>query len=74
MLIIEFHSTGNGLGQSEATGGSLGPVELLPNGLSHILGNQGMLGLDLWEGVGHREAVQVEGHERNKKSLKVEQF
>ena len=58
MLVVELHSTGNGLGQSEATGGSLGPVELLPDGLGHILGHQGVLGLDLWEGVRHDEVVR----------------
>ena len=53
MLIVELHSTGNGLGQGEAAGGGLGPVEFLPDWLSHILGNQGVLGLDLWEWIRH---------------------
>ena len=56
MLVVKLHGAGDGLGQGEARGHGLGPVELLPDGLGDILGHQGVLGLDLWEGVRHDDA------------------
>merc|ERR1711973_301960 len=53
MLIVELHGTSNGLCEGESGSGSLGTVELLPDGLGHVLGDQGMLGLDFWEGIRH---------------------
>ena len=53
VLVVKLDSTGNGLGQGEAAGGGDGPGQLLPQGLCHVLGHQGVLGLDLWEGVRH---------------------
>ena len=53
MLVVKLHGAGDGLGQGEAGGHGLGPVELLPDGLGDILGHQGVLGLDLGEGVRH---------------------
>ena len=53
MLVVKLHGAGDCLGQGEARGHGLGPVELLPDGLGDILGHQGVLGLDLGEGVRH---------------------
>ena len=53
MLVVELYSTSNRLGKAEAGGLGLGSVKLLPDGLGDILGHQGMLGLDLREGVRH---------------------
>ena len=53
MLVVELHSTSNRLGKAEAGGLGLGSVELLPDGLGDVLGHQGMLGLDFWEGIRH---------------------
>ena len=53
MLVVKLHGAGDGLGQGEAGSHGLGPVELLPDWLGDILGHQGMLGLDLREGVRH---------------------
>ena len=74
VLVIKLDSTGDGLGQGEAAGGGDGPGQLLPQGLGHVLGHQGVLGLDLGERIGHRETAEVEGHEWNKECLKVEWF
>ena len=53
VLVVKLDSAGDGLGQGEAAGGGDGPGQLLPQGLGYVLGHQGVLGLDLWEGVGH---------------------
>merc|ERR1719481_1387339 len=42
VLIIKLHSTSNGLGEGEAAGSGLDTAQLLPDGLGHILGNQGL--------------------------------
>ena len=53
MLVVELDGAGDGLGQGEAGGGGDGPGQLLPQGLGHVLGHQGVLGLDLGEWVRH---------------------
>ena len=53
VLIVELHGTSDGLGQGELAGLGHGSGQLLPQRLGHVLGDQGVLGLDLWEGVGH---------------------
>merc|ERR1719342_1992119 len=60
MLIVELHSTSDGFGEREPGGDSLGSVELLPDWLGDILGNQGVLGLDFWEGIRHLEQILSE--------------
>ena len=55
MLVVELHGAGDGLGQGEPRGGGLGPAELLPQGLGDILGHQGVLGLDIREGVSRHD-------------------
>jgi len=57
MLIIELHSTSDGFGKREPGGGSLCSVELLPDWLGDILGHQGVLRLDFWEGIRHLEQI-----------------
>merc|ERR1719391_1729510 len=57
MLIVELHSTSDGFGEREPRGGSLSSIELLPDGLGDILGHQGVLGLDFWEGIRHLEQI-----------------
>jgi len=60
MLIVELHSTSDGFGEGEPGGDSLGSVELLPDWLGDILGHQGVLGLDFWEGIRHLEQILSE--------------
>ena len=55
MLVVELHGAVNGLSQGEPRGGGLGPAELLPQGLGDILGHQGVLGLDIREGVSRHD-------------------
>merc|ERR1719474_2625381 len=57
MLIIELNSTCDGFGEREPRGDSLGSVELLPDGFGDILGHQGVLGLDFWEGIRHLDIL-----------------
>ena len=49
MLILEFNSTGNGLGQGEARGFGLDILLLLPDFGGDVLGDQAVRGLDGWE-------------------------
>ena len=49
MLVVKLNGAGDGLGQGEAGGGSLVTSELVPLLLGHMLGHQGVLGLDSWE-------------------------
>jgi len=52
VLVVELDSASNGLGQGEARGlGDVG-AQLVPLFLGHVLGNQGVLGLDVRE-FGH---------------------
>ena len=53
VLVIKLHSTGDGLGQGEPAGGSHGPAQFVPERFGHILGHQGMLGLDLGKWIRH---------------------
>ena len=59
MLVVKLHGAGDGLGQGEARGHGLGPVQLLPDGLGDILGHQGMLGLDLGERFRHVDGFEL---------------
>ena len=49
MLVVEFNGAGNSLGQGELRGLGDNLVELVPFFFSHVLGNQGVLGLDFGE-------------------------
>jgi len=49
MLVVEFNGAGNSLGQGELRGLGDNLVELVPFVFSHVLGNQGVLGLDFGE-------------------------
>jgi hypothetical protein len=53
MLVVELDSTSDGLGQSELGGLADNASELVPLFLGDVLGNQGVLGLDLGEWCGH---------------------
>merc|ERR1719430_1156386 len=53
VLVIKLHRTGDGLGESEAAGGRDGPAEFVPERFGHILGHQGVSGLDLREWIRH---------------------
>ena len=37
MLVVKLHGTGDGLGECEPKGSGLGPAELLPEGLVHVI-------------------------------------
>jgi len=52
MLVVEFNSASNGLGQSEAGGGGHMVTQFSPFFGSDVLGSQGVSRSDLWEG-GH---------------------
>jgi len=49
MLVVELNCAGNSLGQGELRGLGNNFVELVPFVFSHVLGNQGVLGLDFGE-------------------------
>merc|ERR1712212_1402987 len=49
MLVVEFNSAGNSLGQSESRGLGNNSGEFVPFFLGDVLSNQGVLGLDIWE-------------------------
>ena len=49
MLVVEFNGAGNSLGQGELRGLGDNLVELVPFVFSHVLGDQGVLGLDFGE-------------------------
>merc|ERR1719322_1589603 len=49
VLVVRLYGASNGLGESEAGGGSLVTSELVPLLLGHMLGHQRVLGLDSWE-------------------------
>ena len=53
MLVVELHSTGDGLGQGEPAGLSHDLAQLIPDRLRHILGHQGLAGLYFRERIGH---------------------
>ena len=37
MLVVKLHGTGDGLGECEPRGSGLGPAEILPEGLVHVI-------------------------------------
>merc|ERR1712102_8548 len=49
MLVVELNSTGNGLNESEARGLGLNSLQLLPDRLGNMGGNQRMFGLNVGE-------------------------
>merc|ERR1719351_609490 len=49
MLVVEFNSAGNSLGQSESRGLGDNSGEFVPSFLGDVLSNQGVLGFDIWE-------------------------
>ena len=49
MLVIEFNSAGNSLGQCESRGGGDDAAEFIPSLLGDMLGNQRVLGFDVGE-------------------------
>merc|ERR1719213_609935 len=49
MLVVELNSTGNGLNESEARGLGLDSLQLLPDRLGNMRGNQRMFGLNVGE-------------------------
>jgi len=49
VLVVELNCAGNSLGQGELRGLGNNLVELVPFLFSHVLGNQGVLGLDFGE-------------------------
>ena len=49
VLVVEFNCASNGLGQGELRGLGDNLVELVPFVFSHVLGDQGVLGLDFGE-------------------------
>merc|ERR1712045_577729 len=62
MLVVEFHSTGNGLDQSESRGLGLDSLQLLPDILCNMRGDKRMLGLDVGEwsiGLGRHCSVEL---------------
>ena len=46
VLVVELNGTGAGLGDGEATGLGLDVLDLVPFLLGHVLGDQGVGGLD----------------------------
>ena len=50
MLVVEFNSASNGLGQSEAGGGGHMVTQFSPLFSGGVLGGQGVSRSDLWEG------------------------
>ena len=64
--------------QSETTGGGFDAGQFVPERLRHILGHQGVGGLDLGEGLAHAAgcftAVEEEGDGKEKAALKEEQL
>ena len=46
MLVVELNSTGTSLGNGEATGLGLNVLDFVPSLLGHVLGHQGVGGLD----------------------------
>merc|ERR1712243_374669 len=56
-IMSSYRTSEDSLTNFLSTGGSLCSVKLLPDGLSDILGHQGMLGLDFWEGIRHLEQI-----------------
>ena len=72
MLVVELNCAGNSLGQSELRGLGNNFVELVPFVFSHVLGNQGVLGLDFGErshGPDNKEGVL-----RTMTSVLIEEF
>ena len=70
MLVVELDSTSDGLGQSELGGLADNASELVPLFLGDVLGNQGVLGLDLGEWCGHGSLMKdLEIVNPNSKSL-----
>jgi len=49
VLVVKFNSTGTSLGNGEATGLGLDVLDTVPSLLGHVLGDQGVLGLDFGE-------------------------
>jgi len=49
VLVVKFNSTGASLGNGEATGLGLDILDFVPSLLGHVLGDQGVLGLDFGE-------------------------
>ena len=72
MLVVELNCAGNSLGQGELRGLGNNFVELVPFVFSHVLGNQGVLGLDFGErshGPDNKEGVL-----RTMTSVLIEEF
>ena len=59
MLVVELDSAGNGLGEGEAAGGGQSAAQLVPHTWGHVLGHQGVLGLDVGEGFRHGYKLQI---------------
>jgi len=53
VLVVKLNSTGDGLGQSEASGLGGDVLDFVPSLLGDVLGHQGVLGLDVGEFSGH---------------------
>jgi len=55
MLVVELNGTGTSLGNGEATGLGLNVLDFVPSLLGHVLGDQGVGGLDDGELSRHSE-------------------
>ena len=55
MLVVELNGASAGLGDGEVAGLGLDVLDLVPSLLGHVLGDQGVLGLDVGEFSGHFE-------------------
>merc|ERR1719234_149573 len=53
VLVVELNGAGAGLGDGEATGLGLDVLHLVPSLLGHVLGDKGVLGLDVGKFSGH---------------------
>merc|ERR1719480_145604 len=53
VLVVKLNGTGTSLGNGEATGLGLDILDFVPSFLGHVLGDQGVGGLDNWEFSGH---------------------
>jgi len=55
VLVVKLNSTGDGLGQGEASGLGGDVLDFVPSLLSDVLGHQGVLGLGVGEFSGHND-------------------
>ena len=53
MLVVELDGASAGLGDGEVAGLGLDVLDLVPSLLGHVLGDQGVFGLDVGEFSGH---------------------